>query len=230
MHSRNPEIVIVAQAIARTSSAVAMKLVNLASLDPGLRQRGISGLRNASGVDRAIWVEMNSDWAAFVEESTVALRNYGLLEDTDTATAIESEDEEDRVTERQGIVTLRKGQDFFREALLSAYNYRCCVSGLAVGELLVASHIVPWRDDVKNRLNPRNGLLLSVLHDKAFDRGVITVDENLRVRVSNRFRSVADGFFASAIASYDRRSITLPEKLAPDPAFLAYHRENIFQD
>ncbi|MXX40146.1 MAG: HNH endonuclease, partial [Gemmatimonadetes bacterium] len=80
----------------------------------------------------------------------------------------------------------RIGQNFFRKAVLSAYNYRCCITGLSIPKLLVASHIVPWHIDSANRLNPRNGLALSVLHDKAFDLGMITINEDMTVRVSKK--------------------------------------------
>lgn len=227
MHSRNPEILRAAQAIGRTSGAVAMKLVNIASLDPGLKQRGVSGLRNASASDRAIWNDMNDDWQSFVAESSNARREFGLLaEITETP---EDESKSVRVTERQGVVTQRVGQDFFRKAILSAYNYRCCISGLAVEALLVASHIVPWSVDEKNRVNPRNGLLLSALHDKAFDRGLITLDDDLMVRVSRHHLPNDDAFFSQTIAAYDGHPVAPPEKLGPDPNFLAYHRKNVFQ-
>jgi len=205
-----------------------MKLVNLASLDPGLRGRGISGLRNVSTGDRAIWAEMNSDWTAFVEEATVALHDYGLLRERDTTTDTEDEDVEHRLTEREVFTTRRVGQDFFRDALLSSYNYRCCISGLTLEPLLVASHIVPWKINQTNRLNPRNGLLLSALHDKAFDRGFITIDEELVVRVAKSHISSADEFFVQSVVSYDGQAISPPEKFRPHPEFLAYHRENIF--
>jgi predicted restriction endonuclease len=99
---------------------------------------------------------------------------------------------------------------------------------LAVPKLLVASHIVPWRDDASNRLNPKNGLCLSMLHDKAFDVGIITITENMTVMVSRKQTSIEDCFFDSALLAYDGKNIALPEKFSPHNDFLTYHRQHIF--
>lgn len=56
--------------------------------------------------------------------------------------------------EREATVRVRVNQSFFRRRIISAYEFRCCVTGLAVRELLVASHIVPWAQDAANRLHP----------------------------------------------------------------------------
>ena len=224
----NPQVIRVAEAIGRTPSAVAMKLGNLASLDPGLRQRGVSGLGNASLSDRAVWQEMNSDWTAFASESSIARRNHGLIDEVESEKNFDDDATGGLPTERETTTTQRVGQDFFRDALLSAYNYRCCISGLTLEPLLVASHIVPWKIDQTNRLNPRNGLLLSALHDKAFDRGFITLDDDLVVRVARSHIPSADEFFVQSVVSYDGHKISPPEKFRPHPDFLAYHRENIF--
>ena len=124
---------------------------------------------------------------------------------------------------------VRIGQRFFREAVLSAYNHRCCITGLAEPRLLIASHIVPWRIDRVNRTNPQNGLLLSALHDKAFDAGLITVREDMTLQVSRKYPARSDIFFAASIESYDGCPISRPEKFGPDPDFLAYHRRYVFQ-
>jgi predicted restriction endonuclease len=128
---------------------------------------------------------------------------------------------------RAAQVKIRVGQAFFRRSVLSAYDYRCCITGLAVPMLLVASHIVPWRIDAKNRLNPRNGLCLSVLHDRSFDAGIITIAENMTVMVSRKHDR--NRFFETAISTYDGQPITLPEKFRPDVEFLNYHRQQVFQ-
>jgi predicted restriction endonuclease len=126
-------------------------------------------------------------------------------------------------------VTTRVGQGFFRRAVLSAYDYRCCITGLSAPKLLLASHIVPWSVDASNRLNPKNGLCLSALHDKAFDAGIITIGEDMTVSVSRRLAVDGDLFFESAISAYHGKSLALPEKFRPDPAFLMYHRQHVFQ-
>ena len=205
-----------------------MKLGNIASLDPAITSTGRAGLKRASANDRAMWDEMHSDWEAFAVESERAI------------TAVQAEDESpDRPTEddhddpmgqdRTVVATARVGQSFFRKAVLSAYNERCCITGLSIPTLLVASHIVPWSHDDSNRVNPRNGLLLSALHDKAFDNGLLTINDDMTVLVSSKHMVSDDEFFSMSVEAYDGRQIHLPEKFQPGLEFLAYHREHIFQ-
>lgn len=63
---------------------------------------------------------------------------------------------------------------FFRAAVLAGYDHRCALTGLDLPELIHASHIIPWADNVPRRADPTNGIALNVLHDRAFDRGLIT--------------------------------------------------------
>ncbi len=97
-------------------------------------------------------------------------------------------------------------------------------------KLLVASHIIPWRHDRLNRANPRNRLLLSALHDRAFDIGMITIDDDMTVRVSQKQTVRDDSFLSTSIEFYHGRMIYCPEKFSPGRQFLAYHREHVFQD
>ena len=229
LHARNHEIIRVAGAIGRTPSALAMKLVNIASIDPEITRTGRTGLKNASARDRAMWDEMKSDWQRFAIESHRALEEFGAVPASVKGDSADNQPEapvgEDRVVR----ATTRIGQAFFRSAVLSAYNRRCCITDLSIPSLLVASHVVPWRLDKANRTNPRNGLLLSALHDKAFDAGLLTIADDMTVRVSEKHAVGDDGFFAASFKAYDPRPIHLPEKFRPDPDLLSYHREHIFQ-
>lgn len=229
LHRGNPEIIQAAEAIGRTPSALAMKLVNIAHIDPAIASTGRTGLSNVSVKDRALWEEMHNDWGQFAAASHQAMREAGAMMTTRDAAA--AEDKQERLgADRPAQTMARIGQSFFRAAVLSAYDERCCITGLSVSSLLVASHIVPWkRCDSRDRVNPRNGLLLSSLHDKAFDAGLLTIDEALRVRVSPRVAVAGDPFFSLAIKNYDGKPIALPEKFAPEKKFLAYHREHVFQ-
>lgn len=168
LHASNPAIIQLAHAMERSPAALAMKLVNIASLDPKITSTGRSGLQNASSQDREMWAEMQGDWERFAIEAEQAIAGFGLREES--AEDQTGEGNSAHVGENRPIeATARIGQRFFRTAVLSAYNGRCCITGLSFPNLLVASHIVPWSHDKDNRVNPRNGLLLSALHDKAFD-------------------------------------------------------------
>ncbi|MBU4432762.1 HNH endonuclease, partial [Patescibacteria group bacterium] len=74
LHSRNPEIIKYASLVGRTSSALAMKLTNIASLDPAITSTGRKGLKGASLADRMMWEEMQNDWENFVAESQQAIK------------------------------------------------------------------------------------------------------------------------------------------------------------
>lgn len=119
-------------------------------------------------------------------------------------------------------------QSFFRAVILASYNSRCCITGIDIPELLVASHIKPWKDDVENRLNPQNGLCLNALHDKAFDRGLFTLDDNFNIILSSKLKQSKQT--STFFKLYENQKIALPDRLSPDLVFLKYHRENIFKE
>ena len=197
-----------------------MKLTNLASLDDSLER---SGLRNASKADREIWEELHADWSATADAIAQANKQTGV--------EVLKDDEHPRVAVGEDVIAetkVRRGQALFRATVLSAYGNRCCITGLAEVELLVASHIRPWRDAPEVRLDPRNGLCLNALHDRAFDRGLITFDDHLRLLVSPALRELRNEYVRLSFTEMDGRPLRTPEKLAPDPTALAYHREHIF--
>ncbi len=228
LHNRDSEVIKFAEGIGRSPSALAMKLGNIASLDPVIRSSGRSGLQNASANDRAMWAEMNRDWDRFAVESKQAMRE--VESPVATPTSADHYGDSARVgIDREVQTTARIGQDFFRATVLSAYNVRCCITGLSIPSLLVASHIVPWSHDESSRVNPKNGLTLSALHDRAFDRGLISINGDMTVRVSSRYKRDSDEFFRASIAAYEGKPIALPEKFLPAEEFLAYHREHVFQ-
>ena len=235
LHSRNPEIIKYAGLLGRTPSALAMKLTNIASIDPAITATGRKGLKGASKADRQMWEEMQDGWEHFVIQSENAINEVlskASIKNSITPDDQDSAKEQQDYTGENKIVTstTRVGKSFFRKAVLSAYGNKCCITGLSVPQLLVASHIVPWSVDRENRLNPRNGLSLSMLHDKAFDSGLITIDRNMLVCVSKR-KTIPknDTFFISALQDYHGKPIFQPEKFQPHRDFLAYHRDNIFE-
>jgi predicted restriction endonuclease len=133
-------------------------------------------------------------------------------------------------TESDARVKVRRAQAYFRRVVLSNYRGRCCITGLPVRALLTASHIVPWSVDELQRINPRNGLCLARTQDAAFDRGLITLDEERRLLVGSRLRrrfshpAVRENF-----AAFEGRPIRDPEKHRPDERFLAWHRAHRFE-
>ncbi len=225
LHMRNPTIVEMAPRIGRTPGALAMKACNFASLDPLMVASGRAGLSNVSRADRALWDAFTHNPTRVAEEASVAWTRQ-LPSIAPHVRPIDGDLTVMRATEAERTVRVRLVQRFFRDALLSSYGGSCAVTGLAEPELLVASHILPWAKDERRRADPRNGLLLDALLDKAFDRGLITFDEAHRLTVSPRLR--AEGKRARAILDYEGEVLRLPERFAPDPDALAWHREERF--
>lgn len=229
LHQRNPVIIALAGKLGRTPGSVAMKLCNLASLDPVQQARGISGLTGAGAADRAVWDEFNQDWDRLAFESENLLAE---LEGRPVEAEAEIRDDElpREGLERERVVRHRVNQRFFRTAVLAAYGSRCCITNLAVEDLLVASHIVPWAKDQANRVNPRNGLCLNALHDCAFDRGYITLTEKLKVEVSPLLKTAPiQAVTKRLLLDYQDTSIRLPERFLPDGDLLDWHRRNVFR-
>src|SRR5690606_4875345 len=220
LHSRNPSIIELANLLGRTPGAVAMKLVNFASLDPDITRTGRRGLGNASELDRQVWAEFNANWERLTLECEDVLARRGAERLRAIHDAIVDTDTNYEGETRATTVQARVRQGFFRATVLASYDLKCCMPGLAVPELLVASHIVPWAADKKNRLNPSNGLCLSSLHDRAFDEGLITVTQDHKIRISKRLLRSKDNWLAkSALCDLAGNKIDLPARFYPDPEF-----------
>ena len=221
---RHPSIIFLSELLGRTPSAIAWKLVNFASLDSELTKRGIKGAVNCSKLDREIFHEFTHNWETLVEESENILRTFkidhGVIEEK-TIENKEAKEGKDILR----LVKTRTNQTFFRESVLSSYNSTCCLTGIDIPQLLIASHIVPWAEDKENRLNPRNGLCLNSLHDKAFDKGFISFDENYQLILSPELKKNNHKYFVDL----EGKKMTLPKKFLPSLDFLKYHNERIFR-
>ena len=223
----NPVIIKYAKIIGRSPSALNMKIGNFGRLDPELKKQGITGLVNGSKLEEIIWNEFNGNWEDLAYESEILIAKFQnkKIEEIENIEV----DNFPEGKERETIIKTRVNQDFFRSTILSSYNSKCCITGLSIPDFLVASHIVPWSKDKQNRINPRNGLCLNSIHDKAFDKGFITVTPDYRVLISNYFNKYSndktiDNFFFK----YNNKKIALPDKFLPSKEFLDYHYKNIF--
>ena len=237
MHARQEAVIAVAEKLGRGANSLAMKLCNLASLDPALQLRGIRGLSGASALDREVWNEFHANLPEAAPASEIALRKlFGASESHEVEIipqegVVVQKDPPRGPTERVTTLKVRRGQEYFRQAVLNNFSGRCGVTGLAVRELLIASHILPWGKYETERLSVRNGLCLSRLHDAAFDSGLITFDSELRLVMSPRLRAeVKQRTITESFAAYEGKPLQLSaDAVLPEEAFLAIHRVNIFK-
>ena len=228
IHSSHPEINNLSKIINRTPSAIALKLVNLARLDPDLQKRKVSGMKHGSKKDEEIWNEYYGKWDLLSYESEQILAAY-KNKPIEVSAGIGIIDLPKEGKEREAVIKIRVNQQFFRSAILAAYENKCCITDLNIPSLLVASHIVPWSKDPDNRMNLSNGLCLNPLHDKAFDLGLITITTSFKVKISSAINKISDSLAKEFFLRFDDRKINLPYKYLPNKNFLEYHNDKIFQ-
>lgn len=222
-----PEVIELANLIGRTPSAVAFKLVNYARLDPELQKRGVKGMSHGSTAELPIWKEFHNNWNDLAYESELILARY-KQQKIEQVAGIDATDLPREGKQREAIVKVRVNQSFFRKSVLLSYQNRCCITGLAVPELLVASHIIPWSKNLKEACNPANGLCMNALHDKAFDMGFITITEEFKVQVSEKLLKKRDEVVAKYFVPYHKKEIIKPDRFLPQKDFLHYHNTEIF--
>src|SRR3989338_3283510 len=152
--SSHPEIIKIAKIIGRSVNSVKMKIGNFGSFDPELKKRGIVGLANASKLDAEVWNEFNNNWEDLAFESEKILTSIEGKDILERDPILEESFYFVEGVEKERLVKIRVNQNFFRQTVLSAYNFSCCITGIDIPELLVASHIIPWSEASKDRLNP----------------------------------------------------------------------------
>ena len=213
-----------AQLIGRTPAALNLKIGNLGSFDPVLREKGIVGLAHTSKMDEDIWNEFfdNPENLAYESEKIIAQLKHQPIEES---TIVDLSDlPEGR--ERTAFVRQRVNQQFFRDAVLCSYENRCCITGVNIPSLLEACHISSWKDDVKNRTNPKNGLCMNILFHRAFDKYLMTVTPDYNILISEQMiDGTQEEVFRNYLQKLTGTPIRLPEKFSPDKEFLSRHYE-----
>jgi putative restriction endonuclease len=231
MDRRNPQVIQLSKIIGRTPDAVAYRLVNYASCDPILQERGIAGMGNGKKKCLPFWNEFINDRERLLFESEKILAQR-------EGTTIEKKYEIEILDIPEGLsgetklrqVKTRVNQSVFRQIVLANYDNRCALTGIDLSELLVASHIIPWSENEQERLNPENGICLSSLYDKAFDKGLITISpDDYSVVLSSALREYeSQEYFDRHFGGINGQKITMPIEHRPNRDFLAYHRDHIF--
>ncbi len=226
--SSNSLIQQIAPIINRTPAALAYKLMNFTSLDAEKQKIGNKGKSAASSSDREIWNEYFGKWEKLALDSLTILSN---IQNKPIDEILEQEDDYEFVEgkEKVRLVKTRVNQNDFRQRILASYNEKCCITGISFTSLLVASHIIPWSKSKQERLNPRNGICLNNIHDKAFDKGLITITSDFKVKLSDAIlKKQKENNIQKYFIEYENKPIILPDRFIPSIDFLKYHEQNIF--
>ena len=230
LHHGTPEIIHLAQILGRTPNSIAMRLSNFASVDPFHQGRGIKGLTGGIKQVEPIWNEFinNKEDLMFESENILAGLEKQSIETKfeEVLSGIGDFKGETKIRE----VKTRINQNVFRQIVLANYNRKCAITGIDMPDLLVASHIIPWSINENERLNPENGICLSALYDRAYDKGLIGITEKYKIILSSELKSKEKKeFYPLLFGDLSGMEIQLPQKYLPKKEFLQYHLDSAFR-
>lgn len=127
-------------------------------------------------------------------------------------------------------VKTRVNQNVFRQIVLANYNKKCAITGIDIPDLLLASHIIPWSRNEEERLNPENGICLSALYDRAYDKGLIGITEKYQIILSSEIKAKENKeFYPFTFGNLNVITLQLPQKYLPKKEFLQFHMDTVFR-
>ena len=211
----------------RGENSAALRLVNFAACDPYILATGRHGMASGVNVCMPVWEEYANDKERLFKEAA-EIKACLQQESVEQSLGITESELEGKT--KEVVIRQRVNQNVFRTMILNNYNDQCAVTGINDQRLLIASHIIPWAEREDTRLNPENGVCLSALYDKAFDKGLITIrPDDYTIMVSPSLRdTLTQEAYSEHFAKYENCKIILPEEHKPNRDFLQYHAENIF--
>lgn len=233
---RNIDVIKLAELIDKTPGAVAFKLVHLSRQDPKHKDR-VKGLANPGKNAIEMYNEFANNWDKMLYQSEALLAKYQNKEIEEIALDQNEiiEIKRDILSGKEGkdierIVKARVNQSLFRKVVVNNYSNSCAICNLDIQNLLVASHILKWSENIEHRLNPTNGLCLCNIHDRAFELGYIGINTDYSILVSEELKQVKEKeTFSSLFGRHENQFIILPDKFYPNPEFLESHLETTFK-
>lgn len=225
----DPDVRRLARLIGRTPEAVAYKMHNIEAIDPSVRKKGLEHGGKLDKETFEAFVGRTKDLRTIVKEIRERYERHlpptaeELVDDIAQIRA-GSYHVDDEISEGKR----RKKQDAFRSLVLENYGYSCCMCDVDVPALLTAAHIKPWAKDPDHRLDPHNGLCLCSLHDRAFDRGLISINDRGKVMVWRGIASSISRVVTEQLRNLEGGTVRSPMRDPPAEKFLKYHRNIIF--
>ncbi len=179
------------------------------------QSKASGGQTSSAGKVKAAPQPIDRDaWAEGLESSEEEVKEF---EDSIDAGDYEVPDAEGRSKIRGS------AQRAFAKKVKDNYGWRCALTGICTTEFLIASHIVPWSVDKTIRLDPSNGICLSVFVDRAFEHGYIVIEDDYKVHIVPDALS-GDPDLAAQLAPYDGVFLKMPSKQRPNPDYLRRRR------
>jgi putative restriction endonuclease len=224
-----------ASALNRSTNSVALKIWNIAAHDANRQARGRVGMTHGSKLDALVWDWYAADSDAFLSQCIELLRDALARaahipgpSATDQYSHLETASRMLLGDERTVTTLQRVNQSYFRHSLLQNYHGSCCITGIKLRPLLLASHIKPWKASTPvEKTAASNGLLLNAFHDRAFDQGFITLDDDYRIVVAHG-RIEHSEANDKWLYDFEGRRIDLPLINPPSREFLDYHHRHVF--
>lgn len=229
MHTRTPEIIEMANLLGRTVNSIAIRLTNFASCDPYHQNRGVKGMVGGIKQCQPIWNEFfgNKEILIFESERILAEKENQTIETKFNELLFDLKDLKGETKLRE--VKTRVNQNVFRQIVVANYSGKCAITGIDLPELLFASHIIPWSKNEEERLNPENGICLSALYDKTYDKGLISINEKYQIIISDKLKRKKEAdYYGKYFAPIENQSLILPQRYFPKKEFIQYHLDVIF--
>lgn len=223
------EVKELAHLIGRSDNSAALRLVNFAACDPYITESGRTGMIAGMKICKPVWDEFAGNKEKLFLE---AQRIKANLLHQPIEEILHITDKELEGKEKETVIKQRVNQSAFRSMILYNYEEHCAITGINIPDLLIASHIIPWADSTPaQKLNPENGICLSALYDKAFDRGLITISpDDYTICLSSALREYeTQEYFDKHFDSIAGQPLIMPIEHRPNRDYLAYHRDRIFK-
>jgi len=233
IRTNNPIIQKAAEKIGHSVSSLTMRMLNFMSVDPDSDKTGCAHVAKA---DKEIFENFKHDWFTLSCKAEEYL-GFELFYNNDSTTPlseklpingskpISSLDERNRTNKERNI---------FRTEIIAAYDGKCCITGVNIPELLIASHIKDFSKSPDfQRIAPTNGLLMNTFHDSLFDKGFITVLPDYTIKLSGTLKKRSDinnEFNKRWIFGIENTKINLPPRFQPDKQCLEWHNKYKFRE
>jgi putative restriction endonuclease len=218
----NPDVKKLSQLIGRTPSSASMRLCNYMSCDPELRARNIVGLEAGRKQCMPYWEEFANDKAK-LRRAAVQSRQR-LIEKV-------AEENLNVYTTQWDDLSEEMFDTKFQAIVLNNYKSHCAVSGIKVPEVLMGCHIIPFAENEEESMKADNGLCLTVLYAKAYLDGLIGIDQDYKIHISDDLKShQMERGYAANFKKYDGESLNLRDvTIRPNPDFLKWHMNSVYR-